>query len=140
MVVGSLKSYLFSWLLQVEAKVVWYTLYCIIRANQIKLKFFQIVGSKSFSLSSCRKTQLKLLKTKAFVNGEWVSAKSGRTFEVFNPATTQVIASVPDMDVTDTKIAISAAKEAFKTWGVVTAKVSIIDCLLHRPYSARKFD
>lgn len=69
-----------------------------------------------------------------------MSAKSGRTFEVFNPATAQVIASVPDMDVTDTEIAISAAKEAFKTWGVVTAKVSIIDCLLHRPYSARKFD
>lgn len=81
---------------------------------------------RSFSFSSCRKTQLKLLKTKAFVNGEWVSAKSGKTFEVFNPATTKVIASVPDMDVTDTKVAISAAKEAFKTWGVVTAKVSSI--------------
>lgn len=52
---------------------------------------------------------------------------------MFNPATTQVIASVPDMDVNDTEVAISAAKEAFKTWGVVTAKVSIIDYLLHRP-------
>lgn len=69
-----------------------------------------------------------------------MSAKSGSSFEVFNPATTQVIASVPDMDVTDTEIAISAAKEAFKTWGVVTAKVSIIDCLLHRTYSSRKLD
>ncbi|KAG8335969.1 Succinate-semialdehyde dehydrogenase, mitochondrial [Homalodisca vitripennis] len=48
--------------------------------------------------------------------------RSGKTFEVTNPATTQVIASVPDMDVTDTETAIAAANEAFQSWGNTTAK------------------
>ncbi|MDO9109721.1 MAG: aldehyde dehydrogenase family protein, partial [Desulfatirhabdiaceae bacterium] len=56
-----------------------------------------------------------------FINGEWTSAASGKMFEVFNPATGQQIASVPDGGAQDTEMAIDAAAKAFKNWSVLTA-------------------
>ena len=64
----------------------------------------------------------KLLKNKAYINGAWVDAKSGKSFEVVNPSNGQVIASVPDLDVNDARIAIDAAHEAFPHWSKKTAK------------------
>ncbi|XP_062600035.1 glutarate-semialdehyde dehydrogenase-like, partial [Saccostrea cucullata] len=59
---------------------------------------------------------------KAFINGEWVAASSGKTFEVVNPANGKVIGSVPDMDATDTDRAIKVAYKAFQSWKETTAK------------------
>nr|XP_022301487.1 glutarate-semialdehyde dehydrogenase DavD-like isoform X1 [Crassostrea virginica] len=59
---------------------------------------------------------------KAFVNGEWVAASSGKTFEVLNPANGKLIGSVPDMDATDTENAIKVAYKAFQSWKETTAK------------------
>ncbi|XP_054280197.1 glutarate-semialdehyde dehydrogenase [Macrosteles quadrilineatus] len=92
------------------------------------------IQHQCFSSTGLKRAQLNLLKTEAFINGKWVSAKSGKTFQVTNPATGQVIASVPDMDVTDTKVAIEAANEAFKTWGKTTAKERSV--LLRKWYDA----
>ena len=64
----------------------------------------------------------KLLKNKAYINGAWVDAKSGKSFEVVNPSNGQVIVSVPDLDVIDARIAIDAAHEAFPHWSKKTAK------------------
>ena len=63
-----------------------------------------------------------LLKNKAYINGAWVDAKSGKTFEVFNPSNGNLIVSVPDLDVNDARIAIDAAYEAFPNWSKKTAK------------------
>ena len=53
-----------------------------------------------------------LLKgSKTFVNGEWVAASSGKTFEVTNPSTGEVIASVPDMTAGDVQVALDAAEK-----------------------------
>ena len=53
-----------------------------------------------------------LLKgSKAYVNGQWVEASTGKTFEVKNPVDGKVIASVPDMSAGDTKVAIDAASK-----------------------------
>ncbi|WP_332368068.1 hypothetical protein [Spirosoma telluris] len=38
-----------------------------------------------------------LIRIQSYVNGEWVNAISGETFDVIDPATGDVIASVPDM-------------------------------------------
>jgi succinate-semialdehyde dehydrogenase/glutarate-semialdehyde dehydrogenase len=38
-----------------------------------------------------------LLKSQAYVNGKWVDAKSGKTFEVTDPATHKVIGTMPEM-------------------------------------------
>jgi betaine-aldehyde dehydrogenase len=48
-----------------------------------------------------------------FVNGEWVSAESKATYDVINPATTEVIAKVPKGGPEDARKAVDAAREAF---------------------------
>lgn len=57
-----------------------------------------------------------LLIEKAYVNGEFVGAASGKTFDVHDPSTGKKIATCPDFDKQDTEKAIAAASEAFKTW------------------------
>ncbi|KAL3853205.1 hypothetical protein ACJMK2_016764 [Sinanodonta woodiana] len=64
----------------------------------------------------------KVLFDKAYVNGKWVSASSGKTYNVINPSDGKVIASVPDMDAKDTTAAIQSAYTAFQTWKKTTAK------------------
>eukprot|EP00094_Tigriopus_californicus_P005264 TCALIF_05074-PA protein Name:"Similar to Aldh5a1 Succinate-semialdehyde dehydrogenase, mitochondrial (Rattus norvegicus)" AED:0.17 eAED:0.17 QI:569/0.8/0.83/1/1/1/6/157/600 len=68
------------------------------------------------------RTMSSLVKNKAFINGAWVEATSGKTFEVTNPVNGKVIGSVPDMDTIDANKAIDAAHEAFQTWRDTTAK------------------
>ncbi|XP_018023624.1 succinate-semialdehyde dehydrogenase, mitochondrial [Hyalella azteca] len=63
-----------------------------------------------------------LMKNLAFINGKFVGAKSGKTFEVDNPASGKIIGEVPAMDASDTKEAIAAAHAAFATWKNTTAK------------------
>ncbi|KAI0473698.1 Aldehyde/histidinol dehydrogenase [Xylariaceae sp. FL0804] len=48
----------------------------------------------------------------AYVNGEWVKAASGRTFEVHDPATGELIGTCPEFDAKDTEGAIAAAAAA----------------------------
>lgn len=63
-----------------------------------------------------------LLRGQAYVNGEWIDAKSGETFAVFNPATGDELVRVPLMSEADAKGAVAAAHEAFKQWRTTTAK------------------
>lgn len=63
-----------------------------------------------------------LLATKAYVAGEWVSAKDGATFEVTNPARGDILAALPDMQVEDATFAIEAAAKAQKEWAAWTGK------------------
>jgi succinate-semialdehyde dehydrogenase / glutarate-semialdehyde dehydrogenase len=63
-----------------------------------------------------------LLKSLAFVNGAWTAADNGATFEVLNPATGQVLATVPDMGAAETRRAIEAANAAWPAWKAKTAK------------------
>jgi len=48
-----------------------------------------------------------------FVNGEWVFAQSGATYDVINPATTELIAKVPKGGPEDAGKAVDAARDAF---------------------------
>lgn len=47
------------------------------------------------------------------INGEWVSAKSGKTFTVYDPATEGKLAEVAEGDKADIDAAVSAARNAF---------------------------
>ncbi|XP_069694603.1 succinate-semialdehyde dehydrogenase, mitochondrial [Periplaneta americana] len=67
-------------------------------------------------------TQLQLIRDKAYVNGAWVGAASGKTFNVLNPANGKVVGCVPDMNAADTLKAIEAAWESFQTWQLTTPK------------------
>jgi succinate-semialdehyde dehydrogenase/glutarate-semialdehyde dehydrogenase len=56
------------------------------------------------------------------INGQWVSARSGRRFAVTNPATGETIAEVANMGADDTLAAVAAAHEALPAWRAVTSK------------------
>lgn len=52
---------------------------------------------------------------KLLINGKWVAAASGKTFEVKNPATGDVIALAAEGDKADVEAAVIAARRAFET-------------------------
>jgi len=52
-------------------------------------------------------------RTKAFINGKYVEAKSGKTYESINPATGKVLARVASCDEPDLNAAVAAARRAF---------------------------
>ena len=58
------------------------------------------------------------------INGEWVGAKSGRTFERLNPANGQLVGTYPLADTVDVDLAVEAARRAFDsgTWSNAPAK------------------
>ena len=62
-----------------------------------------------------------LLRQACYVAGAWVGADNGETVEVVNPATGEVIASVPYCGASETERAIAAADAALKTWRETTA-------------------
>ncbi|WP_375170489.1 NAD-dependent succinate-semialdehyde dehydrogenase [Marinobacter sp.] len=64
----------------------------------------------------------ELLREQGYINGQWVPAQSGKTFAVTNPANGEHLASVPDMDKTDTRAAIEAAEAAWPAWRATPAK------------------
>ncbi len=53
-------------------------------------------------------------KSKLLIDGEWVDAKSGETFAVYNPATGEVMADCAGGDKTDIDLAVKAARRAFE--------------------------
>jgi phenylacetaldehyde dehydrogenase len=59
---------------------------------------------------------------KLFINGQWVDAASGKSFETPNPATGQPLASVAEGDSEDIDRAVRAARTAFDDgpWGHIT--------------------
>jgi phenylacetaldehyde dehydrogenase len=59
---------------------------------------------------------------KLFINGQWVDAASGKTFETPNPATGETLASVAEGDSEDIDRAVRAARAAFDDgpWGTIT--------------------
>ena len=58
------------------------------------------------------------------VNGKPTAAASGATMEVRNPATGELVDSVPRADAEDTRRAIEAAHAAFKTWSYTSPAVA----------------
>lgn len=58
----------------------------------------------------------------AYIDGQWVGADNGATFDVTNPATGEVIAKVPQMGSAEAERAVIAAHRAFKQWKRKTAK------------------
>ncbi len=53
------------------------------------------------------------LKEANFVAGEWIGADSGKTIDVTNPATGEVIGTIPNSGRAETERAIAAAQETF---------------------------
>ena len=56
------------------------------------------------------------------IDGKWVEADSGRTLTVKNPATGEVLGTVPALSAVETRRAIEAANRALPAWRAMTAK------------------
>src|SRR5579864_1812193 len=65
---------------------------------------------------------MKLFREACYVDGKWVQASGGGTVAVDNPATGEIIGKVPRLSGAETRHAIEAANEAFKSWSARTAK------------------
>ncbi len=63
-----------------------------------------------------------LLRQQCYVDGEWIDARSGQKVDVTNPATGEVLGTVPNLDALETRRAIEAASAAFPAWAARTAK------------------
>ncbi len=59
---------------------------------------------------------------KAYINGQWVEADNKATISVNNPATGQLIGTVPNMGAAETRRAIDFANQALPAWRSKTAK------------------
>jgi len=59
---------------------------------------------------------------KAYINGQWVEADNKTTISVTNPATGELIGTVPKMGAAETRRAIAFASEALPDWRAKTAK------------------
>ena len=63
---------------------------------------------------------MSVRELKNFVNGEYVSAKSGETSDVINPANGQTYATAPVSSAADVANAYQAAEKAFEEWSQFT--------------------
>jgi succinate-semialdehyde dehydrogenase/glutarate-semialdehyde dehydrogenase len=64
----------------------------------------------------------KLFRQSCYVDGAWIGAQSGGTIAVDNPATGDVIGTVPKLGAAETRAAIAAADRALPAWRKKTAK------------------
>src|SRR4029079_5311099 len=64
----------------------------------------------------------KLFRQANYIDGAWVNAKSGATIDVDNPATGEIIGTVPKCGGAETRTAIKAADKALPAWRKKTAK------------------
>jgi len=60
-------------------------------------------------------TQQKTKTYQTYIDGKWVDAASGKTFETLDPYTGETWALIPECDDTDVNRAVEAAYRAFET-------------------------
>ena len=63
-----------------------------------------------------------LFRQQCYIDGAWVDADGGATVEVNNPATDDVLGTIPKMGTDETRRAVEAAEAAWPAWRSKTAK------------------
>jgi len=76
----------------------------------------------STTLTGVQLTDSKLFRQSCYVDGAWVNARGGATINVDNPATGEIVGTVPKFGAAETRDAIEAANRAFPEWRKKTAK------------------
>ena len=74
------------------------------------------------SAAGIRLTDPALFRQACHIDGEWVPSRSGATIAVDNPATGEVVGTVPSVGAAETRISIEAAAAALPDWRGRTAK------------------
>ena len=78
--------------------------------------------STSSIASGVSLSDARLFRQSCYIDGAWVDAAGGGTVNVDNPATGDIIGSVPKLGAVETRNAIEAANRAFPEWRKKTAK------------------
>ena len=79
-----------------------------------------------------------------YIDGKWIDAADGERFDVFNPATGEVIATAPDSKAADVDLAVDAARRTFDDgtwWPGMSARERgriLLERRRHRPPRARR--
>jgi succinate-semialdehyde dehydrogenase/glutarate-semialdehyde dehydrogenase len=73
-------------------------------------------------LASLKLKDPKLLRNQCYLDGQWVDAEGGKTLAVTNPATGELLGTVPNLGAAETRRAIEAANAAWPAWRAKTAK------------------
>ena len=63
-----------------------------------------------------------LLRHQCYVNGQWIDSPDQKVIEVDNPATGELVGTVPALGTADTRLAIEAADAAWPAWRARTGK------------------
>ena len=63
-----------------------------------------------------------LFREACYINGAWVGAGSNETIDVTNPASGELLGTIPKMGADETRQAIEAANAAYPAWRAKTAK------------------
>ena len=69
---------------------------------------------------------------KLLVDGKWVAAQSGKTFDVHDPATGEKLAAVAEGDKADVDMAVKAARRAYESGPWATMTPSQRGRIIHR--------
>ena len=64
----------------------------------------------------------EFLRDAGYVNGNWIGGNGAATFDVFNPATGEKLATLPEMGASETAAAIDAAHKVQAAWAARPAK------------------
>ena len=80
-----------------------------------------VAGAAMESGETMRLSDVKVVRTQCRIGADWCDADSGKRVEVHNPATGELIGSVPDMGEAETRRAIEAASVALPAWSHRTA-------------------
>ena len=64
----------------------------------------------------------ELFREACYIDGRWVAGDPGRTIQVDDPATGEIIGAVPRLGRAETRQAIDAAAAALPEWRARTAK------------------
>ena len=67
-----------------------------------------------------------LFRQQCYIDGAWADADSGATIDVTNPATGEVLGTIPKMGADETRRAIEAANRAYPAWRALTAKARAV--------------
>ena len=63
-----------------------------------------------------------LLVEQSYIDGQWTSSRSSRTFIIHDPATEQSIGTCPESNLDDVHNAIEAASNAFPRWRALSGR------------------
>src|SRR5438132_114281 len=66
----------------------------------------------------------QLFRQQAYIDGAWVDADNGQTIKVNNPATGEILGTVPKMGAAETRRAIEAADKALPAWRAPAAMIT----------------